>query len=48
MDNFPPYDDTRALANPNVPEVREYMVRPVINDVEIGLPSDIVSAVFGG
>lgn len=47
-DNFPPYDDTRPLANPNTPETREYQVRAIVNDVEIGLASDIVSAVFGG
>lgn len=42
-DNFSPYYDTNPLSNPAVPEVREYMGRGVIDDVEIGLDSDIVS-----
>jgi len=33
------------LAQPNVPEVRDYRVIGVINDVEIGLPSDTVTLV---
>jgi type II secretory pathway pseudopilin PulG len=47
-DSRSPYYDTAPLANPNVPETREYMGMGVIDDVEIGLPSDIVSIVFGG
>ena len=35
----------RPLAQPNVPEVRDYRVIGVINDVEIGLPSDTVTLV---
>jgi len=31
-----------------VPETREYMVRAILDDVEIGQPSDIISLVFGG
>ena len=42
-DSGSPYYDTNPLANPSVPEVREYMARGVIDDAEIGLPSDIVS-----
>lgn len=42
-DSGSPYYDTAPLANPNVPEVREYMGMGVLDDVEIGLPSDIVS-----
>lgn len=42
-DSSSPYFDTKPLANPNVPEVREYMGMGVIDDEEIGLPSDIVS-----
>lgn len=42
-DSESPYFDTKPLANPNVPEVREYMAMGMINDEEIGLPSDIVS-----
>ena len=48
LDTRSPYFDTNPLANPNVPEVREYMAMGVIDDIEIGLPSDIVSIVFGG
>ena len=47
-DSSSPYYDTNPLANPNVPETREYMGMGVIDDIEIGLPSDIVSIVFGG
>ncbi|MCB1091588.1 MAG: hypothetical protein KDL87_08655 [Verrucomicrobiae bacterium] len=42
-DTYSPYYDTNPLANPAVPEVREYMGRGVIDDIEIGLDSDIVS-----
>lgn len=47
-DHHSPYNDTRPLADPNTPETREYMGMGVIDDEEIGQPSDIVSAVFGG
>ena len=47
-DTRSPYYDTAPLANPNVPEVREYMAMGVIDNEEIGVPSDIVSIVFGG
>jgi len=47
-DSSSPYYDTNPLATPNVPEVREYMGMGMIDDIEIGLPSDIVSIVFGG
>jgi len=47
-DSHSPYYDTVPLANPAVPEVREYLAVGVINEVEIGVPSDIVSIVFGG
>ena len=43
-----PYYDTNPLANLAVPEVREYMVMGMIDNVENGLPSDIVSIVFAG
>jgi hypothetical protein len=43
-----PYYDTNPLANLAVPEVREYMVMGMIDNEEIGLPSDIVSIVFAG
>jgi hypothetical protein len=42
-DSSSPYYDTEPLANPNLPEVREYMAMGMIDDIEIGLPSDIVS-----
>lgn len=42
-DSSSPYYDTHPLANPAVPEVREYFVRGIIDDVEIGVASDIVS-----
>lgn len=47
-DSRSPYYDTAPLANPSVPETREYLGMGVIDDIEIGLPSDIVSIVFGG
>lgn len=47
-DTGSPYIDTRPLADPNVPEVREYMGMGVEDNQEIGLPSDIVSVTFAG
>lgn len=47
-DSASPYIDTRPLTTPAVPETREYMAMGEVNDVEVGLPSDIVSIVFGG
>jgi hypothetical protein len=43
-----PYYDTKPLANPAVSEVREYLVRGMIGDKEIGLDSDVVSIIFAG
>ncbi len=43
-----PYNDNRPLANPAVPENREYMIIGVLNDMEIGVPSDIASITFAG
>ena len=48
QDSASPYYDTRPLGTPGVAEVREYMARGIVNDVEIGLDSDIVSIAFGG
>ena len=48
VDTISPYADNKPLANPNTPEVREYMARGIIDDVEIGLDSDIVSITYGG
>lgn len=47
-DSSSPYFDTRALAQPGVPEVREYMLRGIIDDEEVGLDSDVVSVTFPG
>ena len=47
-DTHSPYDDHRPLAVSGTPEVREYQCMGVVNDVEIGQPSDIVSATFAG
>lgn len=43
FDSSSPYVDTMPLADPSKPEVREYMARGVVDDVEIGLDSDVVS-----
>lgn len=48
FDSTSPYVDTEPLANPAVPETREYKAMGVIKDVEIGQPSDIVSVTFAG
>ena len=45
--NFPK-DDFTALAVAGTPEVREYQAFGVLNDEQIGQPSDIVSVTFGG
>ncbi|MFA6545519.1 MAG: hypothetical protein WCS99_13960 [Limisphaerales bacterium] len=47
-DTNSPYDDHTPLAVPGTPEVREYQVFGVLNDQQIGQPSDIVSVTFGG
>jgi hypothetical protein len=47
-DTSSPYFDTAPLAQPGVPEVREYMGRGMVGDGEIGLDSDIVSIAFAG
>ena len=41
-DTLSPYVDTTPMTAPNVPEVREYRIRAVIDDIEIGDYSDIV------
>ncbi len=48
VDTTSPFDDTRALAVAGVPEAREYMAQGVLNDVEIGVASDIASITFAG
>ena len=47
-DTNSPYDDHTPLATPGVAEVREYQAFGVLNDEQIGQPSDIVSVTFGG
>jgi hypothetical protein len=47
-DTESPYIDTRPLANPAVPEVREFRCRAVLHDVEIAVWSDTVSVTVGG
>ncbi len=43
-----PFNDKIILANPLQPEHWEYRAFGVKNDIEIGLPSDIVEIVFAG
>ncbi|MCA9201878.1 MAG: hypothetical protein KDA59_02475 [Planctomycetales bacterium] len=47
-DTNSPYNDHTPLATPGVAETREYRALGVIDDAEIGQPSDIVSVVFAG
>lgn len=48
MDTSSPYIDGRPLAVPTAPEVREYMLRGVISDAEVGLDSDVLSIIWAG
>lgn len=48
FDTNSPYDDFTALATPGAAEVREYIAFGVIDDVQIGQPSDIASVTFAG
>ncbi len=48
MDTSSPYIDGRPLAQPNVAEVREYMLHGVVDDYEVGLDSDVQSVTWGG
>jgi len=45
-DSSSPYNDTRPPATPGTPENREYKGRGVINDVEIGQWSDVLTLTF--
>jgi hypothetical protein len=48
-DTSSPYIDGRELAQPRVPETREYMLRGIdIVDREIGVDSDIQSITWAG
>ena len=46
-DTNSPYDDYTALAVAGTAEVREYQAYGVLNDQQIGQPSDIVTVTFG-
>lgn len=48
IDSSSPYFDTRPLAEPGVAEQREYKVRGLLDDQEIGQDSSIVSILYGG
>ncbi len=48
FDKKSPFDDRTPLAVAGTPEVREYRLIGVIDDEEIGQPSDIVSVTFAG
>ena len=41
-------EDKTLLANAALPEVREYRAIAVINDVEVGIPSDSKQVIFAG
>lgn len=43
-----PYDDHITLTTPNQPEHWEYRSLGVVDDSEIGQPSDIIEILFGG
>ena len=42
------YVDTRPLAQPGVPEIREYMAQGFIGDTSVGLPSQSKAVIFTG
>lgn len=48
VDTSSPYIDGRPLAVAGVAETREYMARGIIDDVEIGIESNIVSITYAG
>jgi hypothetical protein len=48
MDTNSPYIDGRPLAQAGVAETREYMLRGLIKDEEIGVDSDVISITWGG
>lgn len=47
-DTKSPYDDHIQLETPSQPEHWEYMAYGILDDSQIGLPSDIVEVIFGG
>ena len=42
------FDDTSALTQPGVPEIKEYMAQAFIGDEPVGQPSDLKVVVFAG
>ena len=47
-DTHSPHHDNTDLAKAGTPEVREYMAIGLIGDEEIGLESDVVTAIYDG
>jgi hypothetical protein len=47
IDFHSPYVDNRALTVAGQPELREYYLRGVLNDAEIGVPSDVIRVIVG-
>jgi hypothetical protein len=47
IDHHSPYVDNRPLARPGIPELREYYLRGMVDDAEIGLPSLVIRVVVG-
>lgn len=47
IDFHSPYVDNRALTVAGQPELREYYLRGVLSDAEIGVPSDVIRVVVG-
>lgn len=47
IDFHSPYIDNRPLTNPGQPETREYYLRGVKDDKEIGVPGDVIRVVVG-
>lgn len=48
VDYRSPYVDNRPLAVAGQAETREYYLRGILKDVEIGVPSDVIKVVVGG
>ena len=47
VDHRSPYYDNSPLKDPNVPEEREYHAMGLLEDIEVGQPSNIVSILVG-
>lgn len=48
VDTDPPYFDSKPVTTPGVPEARQYLMRGMVGDAEIGVDSDIVEFVLPG